>query len=161
MHIISSKMLNKRAIAGIIFLVVLAPASKYMYLLFPQEGFGEFLIRSKLVTIPNFIEGNDWFYLHIYWWLYAVGDTLAPILTLLGIFFLFPRKYSLSYLIGIPLGFMMALFFNHATASSNYDLHNLTFISVAIGILCSVAGLVVLDKFLFKNVSDLKASEGY
>ena len=45
---------NRRLRWGLLLLLVIAPLSKFIYLLFPQGGFGEYLINTSLITVNNF-----------------------------------------------------------------------------------------------------------
>ena len=59
---------NKRLRWGMLTLLIIAPLTKFLYLLFPVNGFGEYLINVGPITVINTIEGeaNGWFWGYIY-----------------------------------------------------------------------------------------------
>jgi len=101
---------NKRLRWGLLLLLVFAPLSKFIYLILPNE-IGEYIIDIGIWQLPNTIEGeeNGWYWGTIRMYLFANGELMAPTLSVLGIFLLFPKKYLPAYLSIIPFGYYLAL----------------------------------------------------
>ena len=159
---------NKRLRWGLITLLIIAPLSKFFYLLLPEFGFGEYLIEIGSFKIVNNIEviykGNnvegDWFYNTFYWYFFSLGELLAPLVSIFGIFLLFPKQYYPSYLVGVPFGYYLSMVVHRATISSDAEFHQgvgatmmLTFLFLGIAI------FMVSDKVLFKQHHRKRASE--
>jgi hypothetical protein len=145
---------------GILFVLILAPASKFVYLLFPENGFGPYILQSEYLTIPNFLEPDGWYFYSVYYYLFSLSEFLTPILSTIGIFFLFPKNYYPSYITGIPLGYYLAMFINRTTAATNEDFHgSLPFTMVVVSILFAFLLMYLGDKILFTNNHRKRAIE--
>ena len=143
---------NRRLRLGIILLLIVAPATKFIYLAFPKSGFGEFLINSSWITVTNFLEPEGWFYINLYYFFFGVGELAAPMVTVLGIFFLFPKGYYPSYLSGIPFGYYMSLLVQRIVANSTEAFHNtLPYSIMALFLVFGVIILAISDKVLFNS----------
>lgn len=151
---------NPRLRTGLILLLLVAPLSKFFYLLFPREGFGLYLYNNGTYIIPNMIEGSHWYFYSVFYFFFSLSEFLTPFLTTLGIFFLFPKNYYPSYLCGIPAGYYLALLVDRATITSNEDFHSpLAFSFVLIAILFIVFLMYMSDKMLFKTNHRKRAIE--
>jgi hypothetical protein len=151
---------NPRLRTGLIILLVIAPLSKFFYLIFPKEGFGLYLINNDLLSIPNLIEGSHWYFYSLFFFFFSLTEFLTPLLTTIGVFFLFPKNYYPSYLCGVPVGYYLALLLNRITVISNAEFHlpvTISFIFSAI--LFTVFLLYMSDKVLFKTNHRKRAIE--
>lgn len=160
---------NKRLRWGLITLLILAPISKFFYLLLPEQGFGEYFIEIGSFKINNFIEvthdltieqPGDWFYTTLYWYFFSVGELLAPLVSIFGIFLLFPKQYYPSYLVGVPFGYYLSMVVHRAISTSREEFMGgvgttmiLTFLFLGVVI------FMVSDKMLFKQNHRKRASE--
>jgi len=143
---------NPRLRTGLILLIIVAPASKFVYLLFPKDGFGEYLIDTSLLKIPNYFEPDGWYFYSTYYFLFSLSEFFTPIISTIGVFLLFPRNYYPSYLCGIPLGYYTALLINRTTVVNNEDFHQGAAVSLIIGMVIFTAFLLyVSDRFLFRK----------
>lgn len=158
---------NKRLRWGLLLLLIIAPASKMIYLLFPIGGFGEYFVNTNLITIPNFIEieyiaetGEGWFYEELYFWFWACGELWAPLIAVFGIFLLFPKNYYPSYLVGIPFGYFLSSLVHRMFVTSYEDYHGgLGFSIIAMWIVLGVIIFMISDKILFKKNHVIRSSE--
>lgn len=145
---------TKRFRWGMLILLLFAPFSKFTYLLFPAKGFGQYIVNIGPIKLANTIEGqfNGWYYVYYANFAWSIGELLAPMLIILGVFLLFPQNYSLSYLIGLPFGYYLSLliyrmFYVHDSNS----FHNS--FSLGITILFLVFGFIlfrIIDR-IFQN----------
>jgi len=143
---------NPRLRTGLIILLIIAPASKFVYLLFPQDGFGEYLINTGFLKIPNFLEPDGWFFYSVYYFIFSLSEFFTPILSTLGVFFLFPKGYYPSYLSGIPLGYYTALLINRTMVIDEADFHSGVAVSLILAMIIFAAFLLYIsDKVLFRN----------
>lgn len=94
-----------------ITLLVFAPMAKFVYLLLPELGFGEYFINIGSIQIANTLEGeeNGWFWAYIYQYVFSNGELLAPTISIFGLFLLFPKKYPPAYLAGLPFGYYLSM----------------------------------------------------
>ena len=162
---------NKRLRAGFITLLIIAPASKFFYLLLPMDGFGEYFIDWGFLKIPNTIEVQDltvdpdvrpgWFFITFYYYFWSLGDLLAPTISILGMFLLFPKNYYPSYLVGVPFGYYLSMLFHRMfMVDSDEALHQGagTFM-IIVFLLVGVVIFIISDKVLFKEHHRKRASE--
>ena len=158
---------NKRLRWSLLLLLVIAPASKMIYLLFPVGGFGEYLINTSLITIPNFIESNynvetgeGWYFEELYFWFLMCGELWAPLIAIFGIFLLFPKNYYPSYLVGIPFGYFLSSLVHRMYVTSYEEFHGGIGSSVvAMWLVLGVIIFMISDKILFKKNHVIRASE--
>ena len=159
---------NKRLRWGLITLLILAPLSKFFYLLLPEFGFGEYLIEIGSFKVVNNIEviyvgdtvEGDWFYNTFYWYFFSLGELLAPLVSIFGIFLLFPKQYYPSYLVGVPFGYFLSLLI-HRMFVTTYDQYHEGFGTAVIAtwIILGVIVFIISDKLLFKQNHVKRASE--
>ena len=76
---------NKRLRWGMLFLLIFAPAAKFAYLLFPESGFGEYLVNLGPVKVHNTIEmvegGWYWTTFRMYnWYFLFIPEEVLSIL---------------------------------------------------------------------------------
>ena len=153
---------NKRLRWGMLFLLIIAPASKFFYMLFPENGFGEYLVNLGPVKVLNSIEGmGNWFYVTFYYYFFSVGELAAPVLSTFGIFLLFPKKYYPSYLVGVPFGYYLSMVVHRMFfVTSNADmLSGFTTTMTLSFLILGVVFFAVSDKVLFKQNHRKRASE--
>lgn len=155
---------DKRLRWGLLFLLIIAPASKFIYLLFPEAGVGEYFIQSKYLTIPNFIEtpgdSKGWYWQTLYYWFWMNGELWAPLMAIFGIFLLFPKNYFPSYLVGIPFGYFLSLLVHRMFVGTSEEYHNgVGTAMIAMFIILGVVIFIVSDKILFKNNHVMRAHE--
>jgi hypothetical protein len=151
---------NHRLRTGLIILLIIAPLSKFFYLIFPIDGFGLYIINNSFVTIPNLIEGSHWYFYSLFYFFFAISEFLTPLLTTIGLFFLFPKNYYPSYLCGVPAGYYLVLLLSRAAVVSNADFHSpVTVPFILTGILFSVFVFYMSDKMLFKTNHRKRAIE--
>jgi len=96
---------NSRLYCGLILLLVVAPLTNCLYLLFDSSiGFplSEEVIVGYKAGLP--VEGS-WYYVNWHYFLSGIGPHLFSITSLVGIFLMFPVRNVSSYSIAIPLGF--------------------------------------------------------
>lgn len=154
---------NKRLRWGMFFLLIFAPASKFLYLLFPEGGFGEYLINYGSVRVLNSIElvEGGWYWATFRMYFFFIGEYLGPVLSIVGIFFLFPKKYYPSYLIGVPFGYYLSLLVHRMFFVTDYQTFHdgatpvMTFTLLILGVVL----FAVSDKVLFKENHVKRASE--
>jgi len=151
---------NKRLRYGIIFLMILGPFMKYMYMFFPEDGFGDYLIYTTYFQVPNFIEYEGWYWYSVYVLLSVTGNTLSIMVTMIGVFFLFPRNYYPSYLVGVPFGYFLGTLVMQLFATSNESLmQNVGPTTIILSIAVAIVGFAVTDHLLFKDNHRKRASE--
>ena len=154
---------NKRLRWGLLLLLIVAPLSKFIYLLFPEEGFGEYILNTGLLTINNFETPTDrggWYYQTIFYWMLMCGEIWAPLIAIYGIFLLFPRNYYPSYLVGIPFGYFLSLLIHRMFVSSYEEYHSGVAMSyAAILIILGVIIFFLSDKVLFNQNHRRRATE--
>jgi len=143
---------NKRLRTGIILLLIIAPLSRFAYLAFPKEGFGEYFINNNWITIKNFIESEEWIFQTLYWWFWSNGEIWGPIISIIGIFLLFPMNYYPSYLTGIPFGYYLSLLINRMFATNNTEVvggsgYSMLIVYLIFGVIL----FAVSDKILFNT----------
>ena len=154
---------NKRLRWGMLTLLIIAPSTKFLYLLFPVNGFGEYLINAGPITVLNTIEGeaNGWYWGYIYQYVFSNGELLAPTISIFGLFLLFPKKYYPSYLTGVPFGYYLSmlvyrLFF--ISSNDNY-FQGFTGATVVMFLLVGVVFFMISDKVMFKQNHRKRAAE--
>ncbi len=157
---------NKRLRWGLLLLLIAAPAAKLFYMLFPEFGFGEYLVNNSVAVVPNFIETQDlgntegWFYQTLWFYFWQLGEILSPLIAIFGIFLLFPKKYYPSYLVGIPFGYFMSLLIHRMFVTSNDEYHEGFGVAViAMWIILGVVIFIISDKLLFKENHVKRAAE--
>jgi hypothetical protein len=154
---------NKRLRWGMLLLLLLAPASKFIYMLFPEEGFGQYLLSTGPIQIVNSIEGleNGWYFNTISMYLWSVGELLAPVLSVFGIFLLFPKKYYPSYLVGVPFGYYFSMLIHRMFFVTDYNsFHGGATTTMTLSfLLLGVVFFMVSDKVLFRKNHGKRASE--
>lgn len=96
---------NKRMRWGMITLLVFAPMVKFVYLLLPELGFGEYFINIGSIQIANTLEGkeNGWFWAYIYQYVFSNGELLAPTISIFGLFSCFLKNILQPTLPGFHL----------------------------------------------------------
>lgn len=144
--------MNRRYRWGIILILVIAPFAKHFYLLFPVEGIGEYLVNYGLIQIPNSLENpaNEWFFgnFSVYFWI--MGELLAPLILIIGMFLLFPKNYYPSYFVGIPFVYYLILLIHRMfIVNNNIELRDgftvsLTFTYMLFGIIL----FIISDKII-------------
>ena len=154
---------NKRLRWGMLTLMVIAPLSKFVYLLFPVEGFGEYLINVGPLMVLNTIEGeaNGWYWAYIQMYAFSNGELMAPTISIFGLFLLFPKKYYPSYLAGVPFGYYLSMLVHRLFFVTDYtSFHNGFPGSVMIGfLLLGVVFFMISDKVMFKQNHIKRAAE--
>lgn len=153
---------NKRLRWGMIMLLIIAPLTRYIFMIFPENGFGEYLVNLGPVKIINTIEGVDnWFFVTFYYYFSVIGELLAPVLLIYGIFLLFPRNYYPSYLVGVPFGYYLGmLVYRMFFVSTNEGYYSGFTSTVTIAyLLFGVVLFIVSDKMLFRENHRKRASE--
>ena len=154
---------NKRLRWGMFFLLIFAPASKFFYLIFPEAGFGEYLVNAGPIKILNTIEmiEGGWYWTTFRMYFFSIGELLGPVFSIVGIFFLFPKKYYPSYLIGVPFGYYMSMLMHRMFFVTDYQSFHvgatstMTFTFLVLG----VVFFAVSDKVLFRKNHVKRASE--
>lgn len=153
---------NARLRWGMIMLLIVAPASKYIYLIFPKDGFGEYFLNLGPIKIVNTIEGIDnWFYVTFYYYFSSAGELLAPVILIFGIFLLFPKKYYPSYLVGVPFGYYFGMLVHRMFfVSTNEEFYSGFASTVTLAfLLFGVILFMVSDKMLFRENHRKRATE--
>jgi hypothetical protein len=144
-------------------LLVIAPLSKFLYLLFPVDGFGEYLINVGPISILNTIEGeaNGWYWGFIHQYVFSSGELLAPVISIFGLFLLFPKKYYPSYLTGVPFGYYLSMLVHRMFYVTSYEsfYNDFTGTVVVMFLILGVVFFVVSDKVLFKQNHQKRAGE--
>ena len=144
---------NRRLRLGMILLMVVAPVSKFIYLLLPAT-FGEYLINLGPLKVANTLEGADynWYWYSIQMYLFSNGELLAPVISFLGVFFLFPKRYYPAYLIGAPFGYYLSMLVHRMFfVYDNQSFHSgfttaITFAFILFGIILFMLSDKLLDK---------------
>lgn len=154
---------NKRLRWGMLLLMIIAPLSKFFYLLLPTEGFGDYLLNVGPLQILNTIEGleSGWYFVYIQQYFWSVGELLAPVLSIFGIFLLFPKKYYPAYLVGVPFGYYLSLLIHRMFFVTDYETFHggaTTTMTMAF-LLLGVVFFMVSDKVLFRQNHRKRASE--
>ena len=154
---------NKRLRWGLLILLLFAPASKFLYMLFPMDGFGPYLLDLGPIHIVNTIEGLEkgWYFNTIAMYIWSVGELLAPVLSIFGIFFLFPKKYYPSYLVGVPFGYYLSMLIHRMFFVTDYtSFHGGATTTMTMSfLLLGVVFFMVSDKVLFRQNHGKRASE--
>ena len=155
---------NKRLRWGMIILMIIAPLAKYFYLTLPVGGFGEYLINFGPIQIANTLEGYDtgWFFIYYREYFWTIGELLTPLLSMYGIFLLFPEKYYPSYLVGVPFGYYLSLLIHRmffVTDNDNF-LNGGATVSMTIAfIVLGVVFFIVSDKVITQRTQKRQATE--
>lgn len=126
---------NDRLFVGLVLLLVVAPVSSKAYVFFEGQAVD-----------------RNWFHTNYYYLFINLGPTLKDFFGLLGIFFLFPARVKVSYIISAPLGFTAADLLNKYYATSNAEFvstPSFLITSLLIGLLLGV--LLSADYFLYKH----------
>lgn len=152
---------NKRLRWGMITLLVIAPLAKFLYLLFPAQGFGEYLINIGPFNVLNTIEGeaNGWYWAYIYQYVFSNGELLAPTISIFGLFLLFPEKYPPAYLAGVPFGYYLSMLIHRMFFVDSNEIF-LDGFSVSITVSYLLLGIVffiVSSKMLSRNENKKQA----
>ena len=156
---------NKRLRWGMLFLLIIAPASKFFYMILPEGGFGEYFIEFGPIKIANTIEGvkteGGWYFAFFYQYFFSIGELLAPVFSIFGIFLLFPKKYYPSYLVGVPFGYYLSMLIHRMFFVVDQDSFHGGFTSTMTFtfLLLGVVFFMVSDKVLFKENHRKRASE--
>lgn len=155
---------NKRLRWGMLFLLIIAPLSKYFYLILPEFGFGDYLVNLGSLQISNTIEsleGNGWYYLTFYDYFFSIGELMGPLFSVFGIFLLFPKKYYPSYLVGVPFGYYLGMLVHRMFFV--YDLESfhggVTTTMTLMFLILGVVFFIVSDKVLFRQNHKKRAAE--
>jgi len=155
---------NKRLRWGMLCLLIIAPLSKFFYLLLPQGGFGDYLVNFGSIQIVNSIESledAEWFYLTFYDYFFSIGELMAPVFSIFGIFLLFPKKYYPSYLVGVPFGYYFSMLIHRMFLVTDYNSFHggftltMTFTFLLLGVVL----FIVSDKVLFRQNHKKRAAE--
>jgi len=148
---------DRRLRTGLITLLLLAPAARYMFFLFPQKGLGPYLIDWGPIHLVNSIETNGWYYRTFYYYFRSIGDLLSPTIAMFGIFLLFPRKYYPSYLMVIPFGYFLTnLVHRMFFVNSFKSFHDGVAVSLTITLFLFGAVIFLLSDKLVFGKNDLK-----
>lgn len=154
---------NKRLRWGMLTLLLIAPLAKFLYLIFPAQGFGEYIISIGPFTVLNTIEGqaNGWFWAYIQQYVFSNGELLAPTISIFGIFLLFPKKYYPSYLTGVPFGYYLSMLVHRMffVNSNETFLQGFTGATMVMFLLVGVVFFMVSDKVLFRQNHRKRAAE--
>ncbi len=145
-----------------LFLLIIAPVSKFFYLLFPSGGIGPYIINLGPLQILNSIEGlHSWYYVTFYYYFFSIGELIAPLFSIFGIFLLFPKKYYPSYLVGVPFGYYLSMLIHRMFFVVDQDSFHGGFTSTMTFtfLLLGVVFFMVSDKVLFKENHRKRASE--
>lgn len=161
---------NKRLRWGLIALLILAPLSKLFYLFLP-EHFGEYLVNIGPIQIQNTIENSRgessgsgqeglWYFDNLRLFFWSIGELMAPIISFLGIFLLFPKNYYPSYLVGLPFGYYLAMLVHRVGINTSEEFHEGagTFMLLSFFIFGFVL-FMISDKVLFKQNHRKRSSE--
>ena len=146
-----------------LLLMLAAPLAKFFYMLMPIDGFGTYFINTSSLHIINTVEGieNDWYFNTFYMYFWSIGELLAPVLSIFGIFLLFPKKYYPSYLVGVPFGYYFSMLIHRMFfVDSSLSFHGGATTTMTMTFL--VLGVVFFmdsDKVLFKQNHRKRASE--
>ena len=159
---------NKQIRYGIILIIIVAPIVKNIYLFFPENGFGEYLIDNQWIKVVNFIESYhlepekrySWYWMTIYYYLWIAGHPAAICIIIFGTFLLFPKKYAPAYILAAPLGYYAAFTIQMMfIVDSLKSFHTL---NVALIVMFTALGLVffyLTDKLAFDINHEYRASE--
>jgi len=154
---------NRRLRWGMILLMIISPLIKFAYMPLPVEGFGEYFVNTSYIQIPNTIEGPDtgWYWGLVRMYIFSNGEMLAPLISILGIFFLFPKNYYPSYLIGVPFGYYAGLSFHRLFFVDSSDaFHSGWSVSMTLMfIILGVVAFIISDKVLFRQNHIKRAAE--
>ena len=154
---------NKRLRWGMVLLMILAPLSKFFYLLLPEAGMGEYLINFGPLQILNTVEGleNGWYFTSFYMYFFSIGELMAPVLSIFGIFFLFPKKYYPAYLVGVPFGYYFSMLIHRMFYVTDYEsFHSGATTTMTLAFLLSgVVFFIVSDKVLFRQNHKKRAAQ--
>lgn len=154
---------NKRLRWGLLTLMVISPLTKFAYLLFPAQGFGEYLINMGPLMVLNTIEGeaNGWYWAYIQMYVFSNGELLAPTISIFGLFLLFPKKYYPSYLAGVPFGYYFSLLVHRMFFVTDYNsFHNgFTGTVMITFLILGVVFFMVSDKVMFRQNHRKRAAE--
>ena len=138
-----------------ISLLVFAPMAKFVYLLLPEAGFGEYLINVGSIQIPNTLEGEkyDWYWGYIQQYVFSNGELLAPTISIFGLFLLFPKKYPPAYLAGLPFGYYLSMLIHRMFfVDSNENFLDGFSITITIAyLLLGIAFFIVSSKLLSRK----------
>lgn len=161
---------NKRLRWGLITLLILAPLSKLFYLFLPDH-FGEYLVNIGPLQILNTIENAPgeysgqgieglWYFYSLHMFFFSIGELMAPIISFVGIFLLFPKNYYPSYLVGLPFGYYLAMLVHRVGISNQIEFHEGvgTFMMFSFFIFGFVL-FMISDKVLFKQNHRKRSSE--
>ena len=154
---------SRRLRWGMLLLMIVAPLSKFSYMLLPVKGFGEYLINIGPLQILNTVEGleNDWYFVTYSQYFWSIGELLAPVISIFGIFLLFPKKYYPAYLVGVPFGYYLSLLIHRMFFVTDYNsFHSGATTSMSMAfLLLGVVLFIVSDKVLFRQNHKKRATQ--
>ena len=86
---------------------------------------------------------------------------MAPVLSIFGIFLLFPKKYYPSYLVGVPFGYYFSLLVHRMFFVDNYESFHggVTTTMTLTYLILGIVFFVVSDKVLFRQNHRKRAAE--
>jgi len=146
-----------------LFLLILAPVSKFFYLILPEAGFGEYLVNLGPLQLINSLEAseNEWYWYTFYYYFFSIGELMAPVMSVFGIFLLFPKKYYPSYLVGVPFGYYLGMLLHRMFFVTDYDTFHGGFTSTMTltFLILGVVFFIVSDKVLFRQNHKKRAAE--
>lgn len=132
-------------------LVLIAPFIKVLYKVFPKLGFGEYLINTSLIQIPNTIEPNlPVHFYSIYYWVWSNAELWWVFVAFLGIYFLVDKPEAKT-LVVMLLSYTLFHSINRMTSDSLEEFHAL-FKNFIIYLPCALGSVVVLIKVLEKMI---------
>ena len=154
---------NKRLRWGMLLLMLIAPLSKFFYMVLPEAGFGDYLLNLGPLQIINTVEGldNGWYFLYFRDYFWSIGELLAPVLSIFGIFLLFPKKYYPAYLVGVPFGYYLSMLIHRMFFVADFEgFHGGATTTMTMSfLLLGVVFFMVSDKILFRHNHKKRASE--
>jgi hypothetical protein len=154
---------SKRLRWGMLLLMILAPLSKFFYLLLPEYGIGEYLINFGSLQILNTVEGleNGWYFNSFYMYFFSIGELMAPVLSIFGIFLLFPKKYYPAYLVGVPFGYYFSMLIHRMFYVTDYEsFHSGATTTMTLAfLLLGIVFFIVSDNVLFRQNHRKRAAQ--
>ena len=154
---------NKRLRWGMLLSMIIAPLSKFFYLLIPEAGFGEYLVNIGPLQVLNTVEGleNGWYFVYYNQYFWSIGELLAPVISIFGIFLLFPKKYYPAYLVGVPFGYYFSMLIHRMFYVTDYESFHggaTTTMTLAF-LLLGIVFFIVSDKVLFRQNHRKRAAQ--
>ena len=138
-------------------LILFSPLAKVLYKAFPEQGFGEYLINTSFLQIPNTLEQSlpPHFYTY-YYWLWSMGEIWWCFWAFLGIYLLVDKPEAKTLIVFV-LTYSLLHAINRMTSGDLIDFHAIA--NVVIYFPAAFIGVHLFTKVLVKALHEKNHGE--